>query len=361
MRMRRVKRTLPWALFVLVPAVSMPGLIYDSMSDSQIGPSDLVWVLSLTFAFPILGAILTTRFPRNPVGWLFIIGPLLIVAGVSMQEYGEAMDSEWFAAAGENFFSGGLIAVAASLLLFPDGRYPTTLFKWVHWLLLGGLMIVTGETADGYLLAGIGVLTIGGFIYRLVTGGAGTRREMKPLVFVLAMALVGFFVVTPFLPDTSDPSVEAAWWVSWAEVGLSMVIWVGIPVAIAAAIMRYRLYEIDRLIARTISYALIVAGLALAFAAVAVWIPQRFGVDDPVFVAGATLAVAAIFNPVRRAVQTRVDRRFNRARYDSERVLESFAATLKDRIDPDEVLSGWVGAVSETMNPVSVAVWVKGS
>jgi hypothetical protein len=104
-----------------------------------------------------------------------------------------------------------------------------------------------------------------------------------------------------------------------------------------------------------------VAGLlALVFAAGVLWIPSalRLG-DSPLLVAGSTLAVAALFNPLRKRVQSIVDRRFNRSRYAAERVMDQYADTLQDRVDPDRVVSGWVGVVSQTMEPSRVGVWVR--
>ena len=133
-----------------------------------------------------------------------------------------------------------------------------------------------------------------------------------------------------------------------------------IPVSIGIAILRYRLYEIDRLISRTVTYALVVGILALVFATGVVWIPSALGLGDtPLVVAGSTLAVAALFNPVRRRVQSWVDRRFNRSRYDAARVVARFSGSLRDEIDPDRVVRGWVSVVSETMHPASVGVWLQ--
>lgn len=135
-----------------------------------------------------------------------------------------------------------------------------------------------------------------------------------------------------------------------------------IPVAIAVAALKYRLYDIDRIISRTVSYGVVVGVLALVFAGGVVWIPNLVpGLgESSVVVAASTLAVAGLFNPVRKRVQTLVDRRFNRSRYDAERVMEGFTGSLQSRIDPESVVGGWVGVVIETMQPEGVSVWVRG-
>jgi hypothetical protein len=138
--------------------------------------------------------------------------------------------------------------------------------------------------------------------------------------------------------------------------GLSLA---GLPVAVAIAVLRYRLYEIDRIISRTVSYAVVVAFLALLFFGVVTALSSLLPAESDLAIAGSTLAVAALFNPVRRWVQVWVDRRFNRSRYDTQRVMDRFAGSLQDRVDSQEVVDGWVGVVSETMQPASVAVWVR--
>lgn len=135
-----------------------------------------------------------------------------------------------------------------------------------------------------------------------------------------------------------------------------------IPIAVGVAVLRYRLFEIDRLISRTISYALVVGALAAVFAAVAIGLPRLVDVpeDNPVLVAGATLAVAALFNPLRRRVQTVVDRRFNRARYDSQREVDRFAERLRDELEIEDLTGEMLDVVAKTMQPSGVSVWISG-
>jgi hypothetical protein len=130
-----------------------------------------------------------------------------------------------------------------------------------------------------------------------------------------------------------------------------------VPVAMGIAITRYRLYEIDRIISRTVTYAVVAGVLAGAVAGVAAMVGTRF--DSPPVVAATTLGVAAVFNPLRRRVQRVVDRRFNRSRYDAERVMDDFAATLRDMTGAEEVVAGWMASVETTMNPSAVGVWVR--
>lgn len=132
-----------------------------------------------------------------------------------------------------------------------------------------------------------------------------------------------------------------------------------IPVSIGIAILRYRLYEIDRLISRTVSYVIVVGVLALVFAGIVTLAGSLLQTASDLTVAASTLAVAALFNPLRKRVQIGVDRRFNRSRFDAQRVMDEFSNSLRRDIDHDHLLDGWVGVVSETMQPASAGVWVR--
>ena len=131
-----------------------------------------------------------------------------------------------------------------------------------------------------------------------------------------------------------------------------------IPAAVGVAILRYRLYDIDRIISRTLAYAIITALLAGVYAGPVLLSTQVLGLHTPVAVAVATLAAAALFNPLRRRVQRLVDRRFNRARYDAEVTVAAFAARLKDSVDLDAVRDDLAGVVTRALEPAHVSVWI---
>ena len=133
----------------------------------------------------------------------------------------------------------------------------------------------------------------------------------------------------------------------------------GTAAAIGVAITRHGLYEIDRIISRTVSYAVVVGLLAAVYLGTLTWLTSLLPDRSQLVVAAATLGVAFLFNPLRRRVQGAVDRRFNRSRYDAQRVMDGFAGSLRDQVDSDEVVDGWVGVVSETMQPAAVGVWVR--
>jgi hypothetical protein len=126
------------------------------------------------------------------------------------------------------------------------------------------------------------------------------------------------------------------------------------------AILKYRLYDIDRIISRTLAYAIVTAVLAALYAGLVLLATEVLDLTSQVAVAAATLAAAALFNPLRRRVQHRVDRRFNRARYDADNTVTAFAARLQDATDPDAVRSDLLATVHQTLEPGHVALWRAG-
>jgi hypothetical protein len=183
---------------------------------------------------------------------------------------------------------------------------------------------------------------------------AGTVERLQLKWFLLACLSFVAALSTEFIFEGLGYP-EAPFLVDlWIDVSL-----ISIPVAATLAILRYRLYDIDRIISRTVSYAIVIGLLALVYALGVTGLTTLLDTDSPLVVAASTLAAAALFNPLRRWVQRRVDHRFNRSRYDAERVMASFTGSLRDQVDPDQVLEGWVSVVNETMKPAAAGVWVR--
>ena len=198
-----------------------------------------------------------------------------------------------------------------------------------------------GDDLAGLLLV-LGIPATVGLVVRFVKSSGVERLQLKWIAYAyVTLALV----IT--ISEVMNLDVDALAW----PVALM------IPGAVVVAILRYRLYEIDRLISRTVTYAVVVGLLAGVVALVATVIGTLF--ESPLVVAATTLLVAALFNPLRRRVQRLVERRFNRSRYDAERVLEGFAGSLRDHVDSDGIVARWVEVVSDTMHPSGVGVWVK--
>jgi hypothetical protein len=265
-----------------------------------------------------------------------------------------------------------------AILLFPDGRPTTTAQRWLTWLSVLALGIAT---VAGFLSEPLGplphpfapadVAATARSVYDLMVEAYGLvllavivskyvdyrrsqsirRAQLKWLIYVLGLYLV-FTMVTFGLIGTEG----------FNRTGLILdAMFSGlIPLAMTIAILRYRLYEIDRLVSRTVSYALVVVIVAAVFALPVILIPTAMGGSSDWVVAGATLAAAAVFNPVRRSIQTRVDRRFNRSRYDATREVEDLAARLSAAPASEPPIEDTVELVVRLLEPAAIGVWVRG-
>jgi hypothetical protein len=171
------------------------------------------------------------------------------------------------------------------------------------------------------------------------------------VVFALVLILTTGYVFGSIALGRGDPGDSA-----WTGLFLVMILF---PLSFGVAVMRYRLFDIDRIVSRTVSYALVGAVLVLLFAAAVTTLAIVLPGKGSLSVAGSTLAVAAMFNPVRRRIQSWVDRRFNRRHYDADQVAAAFAARCMNETDSDRLVAGWVDVVSGTMQPSGVGVWIR--
>jgi hypothetical protein len=375
-------RPVIWLTLSLLPLTLIAAIVIAMRS----GYAGLLSPWMITFIwFGITGALIVLRRPGHPLGWLlFSVGLLTIIAvftitvASGLVGEGRMTAAAWADAAGNSLLTGIILMIPAILILFPDGAPPSRAWRWflsvvfltallgsAAALLNGGwggdieqAMLVSplrartapiGDVISQIFFIGLAISMIGAalsVLLRFRQSRELERRQIKWLavagfVVVVAMSVVGF--------DTQE---------SW-EIAVVSAAFSSIPVAITAAILRYRLYEIDRLIARTVTYTLVVGLLAALFFGLVTLLAGMLSPDQPLVVAASTLAVFALFNPLRKRVQSWVDKRFNRSRYDAERVIETFTGTLRDRVDPDGVVDGWVGVVSETMHPSKVGAWVR--
>jgi hypothetical protein len=176
------------------------------------------------------------------------------------------------------------------------------------------------------------------------------RQQLKWLMAGAVIGLVGVMLIV-FGPPNDQLSGRFARDLAFVALG-------ALPVSIGVGILKYRLYEIDRIISRTLAYAIVTGLLVGVYAGLVLLATQVFRVHTPVAVAASTLAAAALFNPVRRRVQQDVDRRFNRARYDADQTVAAFAARLKDAVDLDSVRDDLAGVVHQALEPAHVSVWI---
>jgi hypothetical protein len=351
------------------------------------------------------GQLIISRLPGNVIGWLLGLIELSLAASMFTDQYalyGLATAPGSLPAARTAGWAAGVLAtvtvllLAFLILLFPDGRLPSRRWRPVLWALVVVMLgwvagqfqagtTVTGGITDALSAARITYRFHGIFPHQGWLTGAG------PVGFVLGVA-AGVLVVASVFVRRRGASAERRKQLAWlGYVGLMTVIWAvalvvagvaapgasnrwlgtllwsflvctpvaGIPLACAVAVLKYRLYEIDRIISRTLAYAIITGLLAGVYAGLVLLATQVFRVHTPVAVAASTLAAAALFNPVRRRVQKAVDRRFNRARYDADQTVAAFAARLKDAVDLDSVRDDLAGVVHQALEPAHVSVWIR--
>jgi hypothetical protein len=328
----------------------------------------------------IVGAILTAKVPGNAVGPLSLAAGSAWVLYLFGSAYGLASLQATSPLPGAYLFSwlgawtGGLLplGITALILVFPSGRP----YGWWRVLLLAPIVGTISAVIGGLLFWGepISTLTnqemlsamegyqfidagfIIGFMFaipatisviaRYRKAGEIERHQIKWL-----LAATSLFALAYISGAVTDDSNDLSWWV----VSFALA---AIPISILFAVLRYRLYEIDRILSRTVSYVIVLGVLAGVYLAGLSVLSSLFS-ESSLSVAASTLVAAALFTPLRRRVQAGVERRFNRSRYDAEQVMERFSGSLRQDLGPNTVVRGWVDVVSETMQPSSVAVWIR--
>jgi hypothetical protein len=403
---RRWVRVAAWPLAGLTACALLPALVLAALNASRLGTvrtgSDVLLAVAVGVGVAT-GQLIISRLPGNAIGWLLGLIELSLAASMFTDQYalyGLATAPGSLPAARTAGWAAGVLAtvtvllLAFLILLFPDGRLPSRLWRPVLWALavvtLGWVAgqfqagtTVTGGITDALSAAGITYRFHGVFPHQGWSGGTGR------VGFVLGVA-VGVLVVASVFVRRRGASAERRKQLAWlGYVGLMTVMWAaalvvasvaapgawngslgtllwsflvctpvaGVPLACAVAVLKYRLYEIDRIISRTLAYTIITGLLAGIYAGLVLLATQVFRVHTPVAVAASTLAAAALFSPVRRRVQRAVDRRFNRARYDADETVAAFAARLKDAVDLDSVRDDLAGVVHRALEPAHVSVW----
>lgn len=388
----KIVRTLAWssaAVVLIVPLAVLPWSDAPQIGDTPLDVAAGVAFLLLGPVYAVTGAMIISRRPDNGVGWILTtmaVGVMLaIVADILAPAEAPSHLSPWLALA---FALGGvswvffIFPVFHLMLTFPSGRVVSPGWRslvvleavMVSFMIVAGVLtdtieVTTGawtaENPIGFIpasilfgdpfevlwTAGLLVLTVGGVVSVVVRyrrAHSVERQQIKYLLFAVIFFAVVYGGGAALIQNPDGPSLF--------DVMLPISL-MGIGLAIALSVLRYRLYDIDRIISRTVTYALVAGLLVGGVAGMATLAGTRF--SQPLMVAATTLGVAATFNPLRRRIQTWVDRRFNRSRYDAERVMDEFAGSMRERVDPDGLLDGWVGVVSDTMQPSSVAVWVR--
>jgi hypothetical protein len=375
-------RRLPWLIWlvtVVIGVVVAPSALKD-------GLLPFIAYTVFVLAFATVGALVASRQPRNPIGWLLLLAGLsYTLGGVTVDAYEHGDPGVWSDAAawvGAWIWMAGIGPVATfGLLLFPDGHLPSRRWRPVAWLAGGGLaaLLVGLATAPGRFEdtrvdnpTGLdslpwvpGVLTAvggGALILALVGslaslraryrwGGPDERQQLKWLLYAGALVLTGVLVSLPIESLAGEAGVN----VSNAITSVTIA---SLPVAMGIAILRHRLYDIDLVIRRTLVYGVLTATLGATYLGLVLLIGLAVG-RSGFAVAASTLAVAGLFGPARARIQGAVDRRFYRRRYDAARTLEAFGSRLRDELDLEALRGEIAAVVGETVQPAHVSLWIR--
>ena len=344
----------------LALVLALAGAVLHGVADEGDGPWVGVAMVLAAAAPAILGALVARRVPRNPIGWLLLAHAMLLALSVFASGYAaEAVSRDgglplwrlavvWYESSWVTIFA----ALAAIALLFPDGRLPSPRWKPVAWggILAFGLAVLYAlfehepyeppfEDVENPLPAPpdwielVAVLALAGMLATLCAAGWAVRtrlrraegierQQLRWLAWAGALipTALGLCLADAVVPGDGDVVIGIAF----------VLVSVGIPAAVAVAVLRYRLYDLDRIVNRTLVYAVLTALLAAGYVVVTLLVGLAVGGDDRVATAAATLAVAVAFRPLRRHVQNGIDRRFNRARYEALRRVEAYVAEVRD-------------------------------
>src|SRR5215218_8626615 len=394
----RAAAWLAWSLCALSLALTALSLFLFALNLSYSGAHGYDYWLQNTVqagSFSIIGAIIASRLPANPVGWLFCAAACTIAVECLSAEYAiytlvarpdSLPASEALAWLAFWAWIPSIGCIVLSLLLFPNGRLPSSSWSWLAWLsvlltIAGAVWVALSPGAIGNLGSTRNPLGIEG----LPSGYKPVQTIMSALLLVAAVSTLGlrllrtsgiehqqikwpaFIAVMAaggsILYDTAISEAIGLRWLEWAGyVGLIAAL-VGFPISIGIAIVRYRLYEIDHIINRTLVYALLTAISAAVYFGAVVLLQRVFvaltGQQSTLAVVASTLVIAALFNPLRRRIQSFVDRLFYRRKYDARKTLEAFSAKLRDETDLEALNNDLVGIVRETMQPAHVSLWLR--
>jgi hypothetical protein len=398
---------LAWYMCTLSFLLTTFGLLFLALSRSPVGapvyagaPVFDYWLVNTVVAvsFSVVGAVITPQFPpQNPIGWIFctiglIAGMRLFVAEYAivtllaepgsvpgMLPGGEALAwvSSWLWVS-----HLGLFVFLA--LLFPDGRPPSPRWRPFAWLV--GVVVVVGtvavalwpETAAGFDLVNhplgievatntinpvetvmytLGLVAASSLLVRLRHSKGVERQQVK--WFAYAVTMLATSAILAYVVSESMGVV----WLGWISSVLVMVSVVGLPVAVGIAVLKYRLYNIDLLINRTLVYGALTVVLVLVYFGSVVLFQELFrtitGQESQLGIVASTLAIAALFNPSRRRIQSFIDRSFYRRKYDATKTLEAFSAKLRDETDLEALSDDLIEVVKETMQPAHVSLWLR--
>ena len=379
------------AIYLVGVGVGLPLMVANG--DFQQDPAQQVSQLLAFTAFMVMGAVIVAHRPGNAIGWIFSAVGLLTGTGVFAWQYAEyayitrgsplpgAMLSAWYNSWW--WYPTFILATVVTVLVFPTGRLLSARWRPVAWLTaavtatavalsalaptlylgqrtklrnpigLAGIPDPVQSTRGGVLI-GLVFVCAGAAVVSLVLRfrrSQGVERQQLKWFTYAGILLFAWSVVDPVIPNVAPFNVFF---------GLTIAL---VPVTAGIAVLRYRLYDIDRLINRTLVYALLTAILGLGYVAGSLVFVLVAGAGTPPswLVAAATLAAAAVFRPARRRIQAAVDRRFNRRKYNTAQTIQAFSTRLRDQIDLDTLSNELLAVVNQTMEPTRVSLWLRPS
>jgi hypothetical protein len=351
------------AVVALLIAAAALGLEWGGADPSGVAFAIELAVFLLTFA--VLGILIARREPHNPVGWLFCAVPVGVLTGTVTGIYAEsghvgASVIGWFSS--WTWLISLLSYALFAPLLFPDGRLPGRRWRFVAWIdaaALAGVFVAAAADLDAigapFVVGCVALVpvSLASVVVRYRRAEGTQRLQLRWCVFAACAGFAGFILVSLLA------SV-----VEWVQF-LYILVYALLPISIAVAMLRYRLYEIDVIIRRTLTYACLVAVLAAVYFAgvtlIGALLRELTGSSGVVAVTVSTLAVALVFQPLRRRIQRGVDHRFFRAGYDASQAVEAFSGRLREEIDLDALSAELLAVVSRTVQPTQSTLWLRPS
>ncbi len=354
---------------------------------SHLTVAEGIALLLALWAIAAVGLVVALHQPANPIGWLMLAMPVSVLLTFTGDAYDQAYRPGQHALpvlgpatlVMAQLFFFPFIALPLIIWLFPDGRPPPGRWRWAFWA--GPVLLAPGLVS---VLILTGAALSGPHLHVLADGQLPQVENPPPVAAVLSLVFLASLLlswlcavawqITSWRRSTGECRQQLKWLMSGAAIcGLSVaasfassaalweVLLLGIaalPVSIGIGILKYRLYDIDRIISRTLAYALVTGLLVGVYAGLVLLATEALRFSSSVAVAAATLAAAALFNPVRRRVQRVVDRRFNRARYDADAAVAAFAVRISGAVALDELRADLLGVIGHALEPAHQALWL---
>jgi hypothetical protein len=393
----RTARWLAWSLvgvYIILAAVGLILQVLTSTYLNNFGFPALLTITLLASVLYVLGAVIVWRHPGNPIGWLWCAMPMVFAIDLfsfGYAYYGLIAHPGSLPGAGamliwQSWTGGSFVIFLAMLLIlyFPDGRPLSPRWGRLAWMAAGALCVylpldalepgplqvfpflnnpigasqsmwaILGPLRSIAILLEVVILLAAVFslLLRLRRAQGDERQQIKWIIYAAA-----YFAITLALVFYGESrSTETVLRVATV---LHVVSLAGLVAATAIAIFKYRLYDIDIIINKTLVYGALTGALALVYFASVVLLQRIFPAESPVAIVLSTLAIAALFSPLRRRIQNAIDKRFYRRKYDAQRTLAAFSAQMRDEVELEQLSEALLSVVDETMQPAHVSLWLK--